>query len=82
MFHHFDLTKTIPSGQGILDVTLKVVRLIGHTSDATLGPVGIGIRTSLLGHNGDGMASLRQIECKAQPADTTSDNDCLIMGGH
>ena len=82
MLHHLDVAKTIPGHECVLDVAIEIVGLISNTGDAALGPIGIRIGTGLLGHNGDGMASLRQIEREAQAADATPDDDCLIMGRH
>ena len=76
------IAETVAGRNGILNVALKIIGLICDASDAALGPVRVRFRTRLLGHDGDGMAALSEVESKTQPADAAADDDCLEMGRH
>ena len=76
------IAKAVAGRHGILHVALKIVGLVGDASDAALGPVRVRFRTRLLGHDGDGMSALSQVERKTQPADAAANDDCLEMGRH
>jgi len=82
MAHDIHVAETVARGQGVLDVAVEVVGLIGDAGDAALGPVGVGLGTRLLGDDGDGTTAAGEVERETQPADAASDDDCLKMGRH
>ena len=82
MTHHFQITQTIAGREGVLDVTLKVIRLIGHAGDTALGPIRVGFRAGLLGDDCNGVTAVSQIERKTKPANATTYDNCVKMRSH
>ena len=77
-----EIAESVAGREGVLDVAGEIVGLVGDAGDAALGPVGVRLGTGLLRHDGDRMASFREIEREAQSADAAADDDCLEMGRH
>ena len=80
--HHVPITKPITGRQRILHVTLKIIGLIGDARDTALGPIRVRLRARLLGHDGDGMPSVGQIERKTEPANPTPYDNGVKMRSH